>query len=128
MELGPHGLVTMFDDHCCQLTGGGNYVPPTAPSRSLVLRLNLQTHTASFVADYGAGQFPAVDYMGDTQLRHGNVFVGWGSAPYFSEFHKGGKRSRYSTGCSPARISATAPCANRGRAPAVPAGWRGAAP
>jgi hypothetical protein len=30
--------------------------------------------------------------MGDTQLlQRGNVFVGWGSAPYFSEFHNGGK-------------------------------------
>ncbi len=92
VNLAPHGLVTLFDDHCCQLTGGGTYVPPTGASRSLVLRLDQTHRTANLVADYGAGQFPAVDYMGDTQLlQRGNVFVGWGSAPYFSEFHNGGK-------------------------------------
>ena len=31
VRLQPGGVVTMFDDHCCQLTGGGTYVPATAP-------------------------------------------------------------------------------------------------
>jgi hypothetical protein len=92
VKLAPGGLVTMFDDHCCQLTGGGTYVPPTGPSRSLELRINLPHHTAALVADYGAGQYPPVDYMGDTEpLANGNVFVGWGSEPYLSEFAKSGQ-------------------------------------
>ena len=33
-------LLTLFDDHCCQITGGGTYVKPTAPSRGLVLKLD----------------------------------------------------------------------------------------
>src|SRR4029077_4959014 len=33
-------LVTVFDDHCCQITGGGTYVNPTADARGLILKLN----------------------------------------------------------------------------------------
>ncbi|MGD0199098.1 MAG: MFS transporter [Solirubrobacteraceae bacterium] len=92
VELASSSLVTMFDDHCCQLTGGGTYVSPTGPSRSLELKINTQKHTASLLADYGSGQYPAVDYMGDTQpLGNGDVFVGWGSDPYLSEFAKSGQ-------------------------------------
>ena len=59
--------VTMFDDHCCQLTGGGTSVPATGPSRGLVLKLDQQTHTATLVAQYpGGGKFET-EYMGDTQ-------------------------------------------------------------
>ena len=91
VKLSGSSTVTMFDDHCCQLTGGGTYVPPTGSSRSLVLHLDAAAHTASFVADYGAGQYPPADYMGDTEpLANGNVFVGWGSDPYLSEFSKQG--------------------------------------
>jgi hypothetical protein len=91
VALQPGGEVTMFDDHCCQLTGGGTYVPATGPSRGLVLKLDTQTRTAKFVAQYGSGDYSSVDYMGDTQpLANGNVFVGWGSDPYLSEFSKSG--------------------------------------
>ncbi len=84
--------VTMFDDHCCQLTGGGTYVQPTASSRGLVLHLNTQTHTATLAAQYGQGEGISADYMGDTQqLANGNVFVGWGAEPYLSAFSSSGK-------------------------------------
>jgi len=84
-------VITMFDDHCCQLTGGGTYVPATGTSRGLILKLNTQAHTAKLEAQYGADQYPSVDYMGDTQpLANGNVFVGWGSDPYLTEFSKAG--------------------------------------
>jgi hypothetical protein len=85
-------VVTMFDDHCCQLTGGGTYVTPTGPSRGLVIKLNQQTHTAALVAQYGAGRNQNADYMGDVEpLQNGNVFVGWGSRPFLSEYSKAGK-------------------------------------
>jgi hypothetical protein len=91
VELQPGGEVTMFDDHCCQLTGGGTYVAATGNTRALVLKLNLQAHTASFVTDYGDGVYPSADYMGNEQpLAGGNVFVGWGSDPYFTEFTRSG--------------------------------------
>jgi hypothetical protein len=82
----------MFDDHCCQLTGGGTYVPATGPSRGLALKLNPQTHTATLLAQYGASRDLNSDYMGDIQpLSNGNVFVGWGSQPYLSEYSPSGK-------------------------------------
>jgi predicted MFS family arabinose efflux permease len=85
-------LVTLFDDHCCQITGGGTYVSPTAPSRGLVLKLNLATHTAALADAYGHGQGFDADYMGSIQpLANGNEFVGWGSAPYITEFSTAGK-------------------------------------
>jgi EmrB/QacA subfamily drug resistance transporter len=90
---GDTGLtVSMFDDHCCQLTGGGTSVPATGPSRGLVLHLDQGARTATLAAQYpGDGGFES-EYMGDTQpLAGGGAFVGWGSEPYFSEFSRAGK-------------------------------------
>ncbi len=84
--------VTMFDDHCCQLTGGGTRVPPTGPSRGLVLNLNHSTHVATLAAQYTGGNQFESEYMGDMQpLSNGNSFIGWGSEPYFSEYSASGK-------------------------------------
>jgi hypothetical protein len=84
--------VTMFDDHCCQLTGGGTSVPATGPSRGLVLKLDQQTRVATLASQYTGGDEFESEYMGDTQpLANGNTFVGWGSEPYFSEYGPTGK-------------------------------------
>jgi len=91
-RLQPGSKVSLYDDHCCQLTGGGTYVNPTGPSRGLVLKLDEQAHTATLAAQYGNRDGFESDYMGDTQpLSNGNVFVGWGSEPYFSEYDSSGK-------------------------------------
>jgi EmrB/QacA subfamily drug resistance transporter len=96
VTLQPHSEVAMFDDHCCQLTGGGTYVTTTNASRAIILKLNEQTHTATLLHAYGvepngSAVYPSVDYMGSIQpLPNGNVFVGWGSDPYFSEFSHSG--------------------------------------
>jgi EmrB/QacA subfamily drug resistance transporter len=84
--------ISLFDDHCCQLTGGGTSVHATGPSRGLVLKLNQTTHTATLAAQYlGDGHFES-EFMGDTQpLSDGNTFVGWGSEPYLSEFSRSGQ-------------------------------------
>ena len=85
----------MFDDHCCQLTGGGTSVPATGPSRGLVLKLDQSTHVATLVAQYTGSDdndFES-EYMGDTQpLANGNAFVGWGSESYFSEYSRSGQQ------------------------------------
>jgi EmrB/QacA subfamily drug resistance transporter len=92
VKLGPDSTVSVYDDHCCQLTGGGSYVSPTGPSRGLVLRLNQQARSASLVSEYTRGRGFDAAYMGDTQpLPGGNVMVGWGSEPYFSEFNRSGR-------------------------------------
>ncbi len=92
VALGPNSTVTMFDDHCCQLTGGGTSVRATGPSRGLMLNVNQSTRKATLVAQYTGGNEFETEYMGDTQpLSDGNVFVGWGSEPYLSEFSSSGK-------------------------------------
>ncbi len=84
--------ITVFDDHCCQLTGGGTSVPATGPSRGLVLKLNQSTHVATLAAQYGNREGFKSEYMGDTQpLANSNTFIGWGSAPYFTEYSAAGK-------------------------------------
>jgi EmrB/QacA subfamily drug resistance transporter len=85
-------LMTVFDDHCCQITGGGTYVAPTADSRGLILKLNMSNHTVSLADQYYRPNAVDPDYMGSIQpLPGGNEFVGWGSKPYFSEFTAAGK-------------------------------------
>jgi hypothetical protein len=92
VKLGTGSTVTLFDDHCCQLTGGGTYVTPSGPARGLVLKIDEQAHRATVAAQYGRGENLDPDYMGDTQmLGNGNVFVGWGDEPYVSEFSRSGK-------------------------------------
>jgi Arylsulfotransferase (ASST) len=67
-------------------------VHATGPSRGLVLKLNEQTHTATVLSQYSGGNEFETEYMGDTQqLPRGNVFVGWGSEPYLSEYSQSGK-------------------------------------
>jgi EmrB/QacA subfamily drug resistance transporter len=93
VALGPGSTVTMFDDHCCQLTGGGTSVPATGPSRGLVLRLDQSTRTATLAAQYSGGNRFETEYMGDTQpLANGDTFIGWGSEPYFSEYGRSGQQ------------------------------------
>jgi len=92
VKLQSGSTVSLFDDHCCQLTGGGTSVSATGPSRGLVLKLNQQTRTATLVAQYNGGGKFETEYMGDTQpLQNGNTFVGWGSEPYLSEYSPSGK-------------------------------------
>ncbi len=92
VKLQPGSTVSLFDDHCCQLTGGGTYVSPSAPSRGLVLKLDTQAHTATRVSEYSLGKGFDAEYMGDTQpLANRNVLVGWGSEPYFTEYSRSGK-------------------------------------
>ncbi|MBA3717167.1 MAG: MFS transporter [Actinobacteria bacterium] len=91
VALEPGSLVTLFDDHCCLARGADTWVDATEPSRALVLRLDQQARRATFVAEYGSDRRLAAAYMGNAQpLENGNVLVGWGSQPYFSEYSKSG--------------------------------------
>jgi EmrB/QacA subfamily drug resistance transporter len=85
--------VTMFDDHCCYITGAGVYLSATGPSRGLELRLNLQNHTVTRIAQfYLFGTTVHSEYMGNMQiLPDGERFVGWGQAPFLSLYSKTGK-------------------------------------
>ena len=90
---GPGGEVTLFDDHCCQVTGAGTYLSPEGQSRGLVLHLDQAARTATLVREYRHDDpdlHPA--YMGSfQQIGDGNVFVGWGAEPYISEYTSDGR-------------------------------------
>jgi len=85
--------VTMFDDHCCYITGAGVYLAATGPSRGLELRLNFHNHTVTQVAQYYLfGTTVHSEYMGNLQiLPGGDRVIGWGQAPFFSLYSKTGK-------------------------------------
>jgi hypothetical protein len=75
------GTITLFD----------NEASPTS-SRGLRLSLNMSSMTATMVTQY----LPPTPRMSSTQgnvqvLPDGNVFVGWGSEPYYSEYTAGGQ-------------------------------------
>jgi EmrB/QacA subfamily drug resistance transporter len=83
--------VSLFDDHCCNITGAGVYLDATGPSRGLELKLDLQNHTAKVLTQYSHGVTTESRYMGNVQpLASGGAFVGWGDLPFFSEFNKAG--------------------------------------
>lgn len=92
VRLGSNNTVSVFDDACCAITGPGKFGPASGPSRGLVFKLNTSNHAASFMAQYPRGKNFNVFFLGSTQmLGGGNVLVGWGSTPFFSEFSKAGK-------------------------------------
>lgn len=89
--VAPNNTLTLFDDHCCEITGANTYLAATGASRALTLQLHPSTHTATVLAQYQHHGESAA-YMGSAQtLANGNVFVGWGDLPYFSEFSKSGQ-------------------------------------
>jgi EmrB/QacA subfamily drug resistance transporter len=93
VAFGGGSTITLFDDHCCQLTGGGTSVPATGASRGLVLNVDRSARTATLLAQYSGGNRFETEYMGDTQpLTNRNTFVGWGSEPYFSEYGPSGQQ------------------------------------
>ncbi len=80
----PDGSLTMFDD------GGG---PPTVRAgRAIRVSLNTANNTASLVRQYTHTPALKTNFEGNAQvLPNGDVFVGWGQQPYFSEFNSSGK-------------------------------------
>jgi EmrB/QacA subfamily drug resistance transporter len=92
VALQSQSSVSMYDDHCCQITSGGKNVPATGDSRALMLRLDHRHRLATLSVQNVRERGFAADYMGNAQpLPHGGVFVGWGSEPYFSEYGRSGQ-------------------------------------
>ncbi len=91
-ELHSGSTVTLFDDHCCDITGADTYLPATGPSRGLTLKLDQSAHRATVVHEYSHGTTFHSEYMGNTQvLPNGNTVVGWGEVPFVSEYNTKGK-------------------------------------
>jgi outer membrane protein assembly factor BamB len=75
---------TFFDDE-----SGGNLL---GSSRVVTVRLNLATRVATLVHSDDQPEGQVAQVMGNAQTTPGgNLFVGWGSLPYISEFSPSGK-------------------------------------
>jgi Arylsulfotransferase (ASST) len=80
-----NGRISMFDD------GAG---PPmfNPYSRGLILQLDSRRHRATLVRQFARSNNTSAQSEGSLQrLPGGNVFVGFGSEPFFSEFSSRGK-------------------------------------
>lgn len=82
----PNGDITVFDD-------GAGYKKTESQSRGMEIHLNMRTRQATLVHQYA--HVPPVLSNGEgsmQRLANGNVFVGFGSNPYFSEFTQSGRQ------------------------------------
>jgi len=82
----PDGTVTIFDD------GGG---PPTVHtySRGIRIALNTRQMTATLANQYDHSPQISANFEGSVQeLAGGDVFLGWGQQPYFSEANGAGQQ------------------------------------
>jgi hypothetical protein len=76
---------TVFDN---ESTG----TPLLPASRAVTIQLNERERTATLIASDNQPEGLAAASQGNAQTtRQGNLFVGWGSLPYFSEFSPGGR-------------------------------------
>jgi hypothetical protein len=79
-----NGTISVFDN------GGVPNVHPQ--SRGIVLSVNPQTKTDTVVSEYEHSAALSSGSQGNIQqLANGNMFVGWGAEPYFSEFNSAGQ-------------------------------------
>ncbi len=80
-----NGLLTVFDD--------ADSPQEEKYSRAIVLRLDNRTRTASLVRSYSHSPGVLSGSQGNMQpLPDGNVFVGWGADPDFSEYSSHGRQ------------------------------------
>ncbi|MGE4426936.1 MAG: MFS transporter [Solirubrobacteraceae bacterium] len=92
VELIDERTVSMFDNHCCRITGAGDYLPSDRSSRVLTLDIDPAAKTASVKSEQTHGDTFRAQYMGNAQrLEDGGLFVGWGQVPYISEYDADGK-------------------------------------
>jgi len=83
--LQPNGVLTMFDD------GAG---PPRVHSQSRALEesLNETSKTVTLVRQFEHSPGLSANFEGGAQLLPGgDLFVGWGQQPYFTEFNSAGQ-------------------------------------
>jgi hypothetical protein len=73
----PDGTITLFDNRGAAMED---------QSRGIRLRIDEESMTATLAREYLHPEQPFATYQGNVQvLPNGNVFVGWGSAPYMTE-------------------------------------------
>jgi hypothetical protein len=81
----PNGQLSIFDNVTSSQSSG-------IPSRGIVLKLDTEAMTATLVSEFAHPTRITSTSQGNHQLLpNGNSFIGWGSAPVFSEFDSNGK-------------------------------------
>ncbi len=79
-----NGVYTFFDND-------SSGTPLLPYSRAVTVRLNPQNRTATLLASEDQPEGLSAPSQGDAQTtQDGNLVVGWGSLPYFSEFSRSG--------------------------------------
>jgi Arylsulfotransferase (ASST) len=88
-----HGIYTFFDNEAAGAANTGTGVISELPySRAVTVRLNPRTHVATLLSSDNQPKALLASSQGNAELiRGGDLFVGWGSLPYFSEFSPSGK-------------------------------------
>ena len=77
------GTITIFDN--------GAHPQVHEQSRAILLRLDEEEMRSTLLREYTSPEKIVATSQGSAQLlSNGNVFVGWGSAPYLSEFSRDG--------------------------------------
>jgi arylsulfotransferase ASST len=78
------GTITIFDN--------GAAPPVEKFSRVLVINADTSSKTATLVRSYKHSERLLAPFEGNAQfLPNGNVFVGWGAIPYFTEYDSSGR-------------------------------------
>jgi hypothetical protein len=84
-------------------------------SRAITVRLDEQNHTATLIKSDNQPEGLSAPSQGNAQTTdRGNLVVGWGSLPYFSD--SAGRATSSSTRSSPPALTPTVPTCCRGRA------------
>lgn len=79
-------VISLFDNE------GSPFRKHGPASRGEVLRLDFRKHEATLVREYKVGRLEVPNQGAMQVMANGNVFVGWGALPFFSEFSKTGRR------------------------------------
>jgi hypothetical protein len=81
----PGGLITIFDN--------GDWPQAHRQSRAVLERINPGRHTATLVRQFDHSPSLLSPWEGSAQwLGGGQMFVGWGGLPYFTEFDRRGQQ------------------------------------
>jgi Arylsulfotransferase (ASST) len=93
----PNGEMSVFDNDCCAFIPQPSGPPKPAPpvhgkqSRGLQLKIDENAKTVSLVTENKLYDLTSGTQGNRQVLANGNVFMGWGQQPFFSEFTKTGK-------------------------------------
>jgi hypothetical protein len=87
-----HGIYTVFDNESAGAanTGQGS-TAEFGLSRAVVFKLDTSAHTATLLDSFDQPEALTAPSQGNAQTTaDGNLLVGWGSLPYFSEYDRWG--------------------------------------